>query len=382
MAQKLTIDTKLNKIISHEDATSVAHLAHPAEEAFSPGVISAVWGRQTEKDMFQPFFSEKRMNYDNSTRMASVAHSIGLHCQRGQKPQIPNQDDFFILERKEWLLFGVLDGHGENGHIISHFVQEHLPKSILEHFMKAAEDWRGSASTSFDEVQSQLLSAHEQIAISSGTTASVVLLSKGGEGPGMRLRSAFVGDSSIVYGHRPAGSSSWKAVPLGESHRPDREDEIVRIKAVGGEVLPSPGPKYPSRLLIGGTGGGLAMSRSIGDTEAANFGLINTPEVPPEVVLEEKDDHLVLVCSDGIWDVIEPAAAVQLVGKFSPDDTQKAAEKLAAKAQLRWQEQEDHIGVIDDITVILVRPGFGPGQATIPARTSDDLTAAAEGGAA
>lgn len=335
----------------------LSHVSHPAEKDFTPGKVAAVWGRQTDQDKFQPFFSGKGMNFDNHARFVNMPHSIGVHCQRGQKPHYPNQDDFFVLERKEWLLFGVLDGHGAEGHIVSHLGQEHLPKFVLQRFLPAAKDWKAAAIAAFEDVHCKIKADLGERANVSGSTASVALISRDAqdEGP-LKLQSAFVGDSSMVYAKRAIGATSWEVEQLGSDHKPDREDESQRIRAAGGEVSPSSGPRYPARLQL--LTGGLAMSRSLGDFEAATVGLVHTPEVPPEVVLEDGYEHLILICSDGVWDVIDAAQAVQLVGKFPPDDAQRAAEKLANKAQLRWQEQEDHVGVIDDITVILVRPGL------------------------
>jgi len=130
---------------------------------------------------------------------------------------------------------------------------------------------------------------------------------------------------------------------------------MERIESCGGKVLRSSSIRSPSRLLM--KSGGLAMSRSLGDFDGVPYGLTCEPEVPEEVLLEEQDEHIILICSDGIWDMIEPASAVQLVGRFSPENTQGAAEKLAAKAQVRWQEQ-DRGSCVDDITVCVVRPNF------------------------
>jgi serine/threonine protein phosphatase PrpC len=43
----------------------------------------------------------------------------------------PNQDNFILLKdfagiQKCWMI-GVMDGHGVNGHTVSHFVKQNLP---------------------------------------------------------------------------------------------------------------------------------------------------------------------------------------------------------------------------------------------------------------
>ena len=147
--RRVTIETKLVMMMDHfeksidssevdEDEArdnSLTMGSHPAQELYTPGKVCSVWGRSTEKDVYQPFFSGKAMNLDHFKNFANLNHMIGVHCQRGQKLNMPNQDDFCVVARQEWLVFGVMDGHGPNGHTISHFVQEHIPKRTLQHFL-------------------------------------------------------------------------------------------------------------------------------------------------------------------------------------------------------------------------------------------------------
>merc|ERR1719272_1290450 len=94
----------------------------------------------------------------------------------------------------------------------------------------------------------------------------------------------------------------------------------------------------------------------MGDFHATPHGLSSEPEIGTEVLLKECDEHIILACSDGVWDVIPPLQACQIAAKFRPDEVQKAAEKIVQKAQVRWQEMTGDC--VDDITVILVRPSF------------------------
>jgi serine/threonine protein phosphatase PrpC len=55
---------------------------------------------------------------------------IGYLCKKGLKDDTPNQDDFSILIDGDTKIFGVFDGHGTNGHKVSHFVHTFLPKYV------------------------------------------------------------------------------------------------------------------------------------------------------------------------------------------------------------------------------------------------------------
>eukprot|EP00930_Biecheleria_cincta_P043991 TRINITY_DN30178_c0_g1_i2.p1 TRINITY_DN30178_c0_g1~~TRINITY_DN30178_c0_g1_i2.p1 ORF type:complete len:491 (-),score=96.36 TRINITY_DN30178_c0_g1_i2:78-1433(-) len=356
-SRKITIQTKIGSLQGLDSQEGrLVELAHPAVDCCTPGAVASVWGKCSDQDKYQPFFSGKSMNFDRLSSFGDLPFEIGIHCQRGHKTHIPNQDDFFVLQREGWLLCGVADGHGQYGHEVSHFVQEHLPKSILSRFkpgLASADEWRTSAVGAFEDVVSKMKQDIPTKCQESGATASVVCLSRQEGGATSKLRTAHVGDSTVVYARKASADPSWEVRLVTRNHRPDREDEMRRIKQSNGEVVFSEHANQPPRLRV--PSGDMAVSRAFGDIDAVEFGLSSEPEVEDENILEDKDEHLVLVCSDGVWDVFEPQEAVNMVAKFAADDSQRAAERLAAKSQSRWQQQGS-AGVIDDITVILIRP--------------------------
>jgi serine/threonine protein phosphatase PrpC len=325
--------------------------SHPAQSVETPGQVVSIWGSIPRlEDKFVPYFAQKNINFDGD--LSRMRHRVGIVSHRGLKPESPNQDDFFVLARKERIMFGVLDGHGPLGHDVAHFAQEHLPKLIMERLRQDGEAWSEAVTQSVKELVTKARAEVPDKAEISGTTVSIAMLDREGgasEGP-MRLRCAYLGDSIAICAKRK-GKEPWQVTQLTDIHRPDREDEAKRIEEKGGKVREGRGAGNPARLLT--TEWNLAMSRSFGDFHAVPFGLSNEPEFSGDEVLEPDEQHLVLVASDGVWDVIPPAQAVQLVAKFKPDEAQLAVEKLIAKAQLRWQQQED---VVDDITAVLIWP--------------------------
>ncbi|GJP38392.1 hypothetical protein CLOM_g22835 [Closterium sp. NIES-68] len=142
----------------------------------------------------------------------------------------------------------------------------------------------------------------------------------GGEGGGMvaecvhePLAAETVGSTSVVLvvtaHHLVVGNCGdsravlcrgGKAVPLSKDHKPEREDEMKRVEKAGGRVIFWNG----YRVL-----GVLAMSRAIGDRYLKPYVI---PE--PEVTLTQRhpDDELVVLASDGLWDVISNEAAVDI----------------------------------------------------------------------
>merc|ERR1711974_400656 len=97
---------------------------------------------------------------------------------------------------------------------------------------------------------------------------------------------------------------------------------------------------------------GINMSRCIGDLMGhQECGLTAEPDVREQNI--QPEDHVLLVCSDGVWEFIEPLEAVQIVSEFEPTKAMMAAERLAKVAWDRWISKEGG-KVVDDITVVLV----------------------------
>lgn len=346
-------------------------MSHPAQDIQTPGMVVSVWGTATnDRDKFVPYFAQKGIHFGGE--VGTMKHCVGVMSHRGQKPDSPNQDDFFLLARGQNLLLGVMDGHGDQGHHISHFAQQRLPKYLTQRLRKG-ELWEAVTSGAFKDLSNAVKTEMTKEAECSGTTASVATLNldkdgTDGKGAAFRLRTAHVGDSMIVCAQRTSRSDRWEVTELTNLHKPDRDDERKRIQGAGGEVEESQGPGLSAYMMT--PTWKLGMSRSIGDLHAHRYGLSDQPELSSEVILKEGSESFILACSDGVWDVIPPDQAVAFVGKFTPEKSQTAVERLISKAQRRWQEMGSHV---DDITALLVWPGVkDPLNSVYEAEEGDD----------
>jgi protein phosphatase 1L len=158
--------------------------------------------------------------------------------------------------------------------------------------------------------------------------------------------------SSVVTQQRTPLIADELVVPLSIDHKPDRADETRRIVSTGGHVIrhSERGISFgPHRVYTADSLGGLAVSRSIGDSvfrlppHDAQPLVIATPEVL-ERRLEQSDFFLILA-SDGLWDVFTNGEACEWVlqRNGSPD---QAAQALVEEAYRR--------GSSDNITVVVV----------------------------
>jgi serine/threonine protein phosphatase PrpC len=81
---------------------------------------------------------------------------------------------------------------------------------------------------------------------------------------------------------------------------------------------------------------GLAMTRSLGDLAGRECGVIATPEVL-EVYLNTYD-KLLVIASDGIWEVLSNSEVMRIVAPYYDiRDSKSAAQSLIRQAVERWE---------------------------------------------
>merc|ERR1712217_1013982 len=97
---------------------------------------------------------------------------------------------------------------------------------------------------------------------------------------------------------------------------------------------------------------GLNMSRCLGDLMGhQDCGVSAEPEIKEHQISDL--DHVLLLCSDGVWEFIQPDEACAIIKDFTAENAAKAADALAKEAWDRWIKEEGG-SVVDDITVVLV----------------------------
>ncbi|KAH9677289.1 putative protein phosphatase 2C 76 [Citrus sinensis] len=215
-------------------------------------------------------------------------------------------------------MFGVFDGHG--GSRAAEYLKEHLFENLLKHpqFMT---DTKLAISETYQQTDVDFLESERDTYRDDGSTASTAVL------VGNHLYVANVGDSRTVI------SKAGKAIPLSEDHKPNRCDERKRIENAGGVVM------WAGTWRVGGV---LAMSRAFGNRMLKQF-VVAEPEIQ-DLEVDEGFELLVLA-SDGLWDVVPNEDAVALAR--TGEEPEIAARKLTETAFTR--------GSADNITCIVVR---------------------------
>lgn len=285
---------------------------------------------------------------------------IGFTCRKGKKPEAPNQDSWFVLQCEgHFSIYAVFDGHGSKGHDVSNFVKENLPKLILQDERFGTDQMQQMLTECFRLTQALLSAATKMGRLNaqmSGTTATIAIHDQSQN----RITVAWTGDTSAVVGRFVSKgaqrTSVMKPVAVTWDHKPDVDEERLRIEQGGGRVafdgyaahrVYTRDHEYP----------GLNMSRALGDILGqSDAGLSCEPSVSQHTL--HPDDYVLLICSDGVWEFVSLSEALTIIRGYPPSKAMQAVEKLVKEAWDRWVTEEGGT-VVDDITVLLVflRPG-------------------------
>ena len=248
---------------------------------------------------------------------------------------------------------GIFDGHGRDGRKCAMFAAQKMAEflvnraDLLDTPMLALKD--ASVNTNARMHLSDVCRTEY-----SGTTACYGLII------GAELYLGNVGDSRAVLG-RVGITGRVEAVDLTFDHKPEDKLEKRRIELSGGRVAQQeydPGQfDGPFRVFKANTAApGLAMSRSLGDLEAEKVGVI--PEADCYTRRLGRQDEIVIIASDGLWEVFNSKEAVEWVLEYMKDESKMnkmpVTQALVEEAQKRWTKLDDDDIVVDDTSVLLV----------------------------
>jgi len=248
-------------------------------------------------------------------------------------------------------IYGVFDGHGQKGHDVSNFVKDNLPKLIIRDARFKTNEMPQMLKDCFKKMQNLIITADRMKKLSaqlSGTTCTVVVH----DFVQKKLTFAHVADSTCCLNTFDDDSKKkLTGVAKTRDHKPDLPDERARIEKAGGRVVFD---GYANHRIYAKNGRypGLNMSRCLGDLLGhADAGCSCEPEVAEHMISD--NDHILFLCSDGVWEFMTAQEASDICKDFGPTKAMQAADKLAKEAWDRWIKEEGG-AVVDDITALLV----------------------------
>lgn len=286
--------------------------------------------------------------WDSPSKLQGLTE-LAVLCQKGQKSAAdptPNQDNFFIHHIGPISLYGVADGHGPFGHLVSFRLVQTIPYYIVNHpSYGVGKDWALILKDAFLAAHKDLedFCGAQNINIeASGAAGSVLVMEE------QTLHIAFIGDARIMLGSWNRRDS--RMVFVTTDHKPENEGEKERLTAAGSEVREIDGGSH--RIYLPGSNfPGLTMSRAFGDTACA--GVLREPEYH-KYLMQPSDEWYAIVASDGIWEFIEGEEATQMTAKkLRLKGTRETLQFLVNAARKRWQYCcGDYC---DDVTAILIQ---------------------------
>ena len=275
-----------------------------------------------------------------------------------------NQDSYLILEGvnglKDFNIFGVFDGHGPEGHLISQFITRYFQLEFKNNkLIKNIKDiniiYDKIRSNNFRMIKDIFINAdnilrdQEIESRNSGTTCIIVIHI------GEHIICANSGDSRAILIYDKNKKNNYKVFPLSVDSKPELKEEKDRIYKRGGIVEKirdqygqEIGPyrvwnkyrEYP----------GLAMSRSIGDFSGKNLGIIPDPQI-----IETNfgiNINYIVICSDGVWEFLDNDDVMKIGNKFYKENNPRGfCEEVVEYSTKCWRKEDV---VIDDITILAV----------------------------
>jgi len=265
------------------------------------------------------------------------------------------QDNFCVARlRSGWEVFGIFDGHGASGHWPSNRVAKTLPfflQSDSCSTLLSEDKTEAALSLALKSCQDDLMkrSIEEKVNVQACGSTAVVLLCKP--------------DSDVVWVANVGDSRGLLLAANGDplevtsDHTPIREDEVTRIRAMGGELISTPyaDGKIDNRICINGTRfPGIAMTRSLGDFCVKDIGVIAEPEIFKWSIHDCKDGYIFLAC-DGVWDYMSERDVTDLIVKALDEDASpsKVCQRILRQAQKCWA-REHKSKYCDDISCLLI----------------------------
>ena len=261
-------------------------------------------------------------------------------------------------------LFGVLDGHGQQGHFVSQYCRDYFIRVMDKYAQLCIRSKLTTADAIYKELKrtnyAYIIDAFNKADVHmeiekkfdysfSGTTCNIVFQFN------KYLVCASVGDSRGILVYDEGDHQNKGIFELSHDHKPDLPGEIERIFSSGGMVEQMKDPEGnlvgPPRVWKAGcTYPGLAMSRSLGDFQGKEAGVIATPEII-EYTIHSPSKYMV-ICSDGVWEFIKNEQVRDMGNAFlMKNDVGGFCTELVKFAVHSW-EQFDIIR--DDITVVCV----------------------------
>ena len=335
---------------------------------------------EPNNEEFQIFPLEVRNTYQNNIDNTSIIKMLrensikgfktyGEISKKGDQKDKSNNQDIDIIRLnigniKGFNLFGVLDGHGPDGHLISKFCKKYFIETLDEYTLSCIhnkistpeEIYNNLKNSNFIFIKQLFKNVEDEIkqikninSYLSGTTCTLVFQFN------QFLVCSNVGNSRaiLIYDNDNIIYPEQKIIQLSIDHLPDLPQEKERILYFGGRVDYFDDDKGTFRVFKNGFDyPGFKLSRTLCYFQAkeCECGVISEPQIT-EFKLDINSKYMV-ICSDGVWDVYTNEEIRDFANPFYiENDVLLFVRSLYQGAVSKCKEKDTYI---DDITVVCV----------------------------
>lgn len=274
-----------------------------------------------------------------------------------------NQDSYLALTKinnfSNFSVFAVFDGHGPHGHLVSQFLVKYFTNFFknnpqIKKCHKEMEIYNLLIHSNYKILRNSITLSEEKLKEQkdinleqSGSTCCIIIQIN------QKIICLNIGDSRAILLTEVIRED---ILNLSTDHKPDLKKELERIKKYGGVVQKkiyeggiSDGPfrVWTNSKL---ESPGLALSRSIGDTDATKLGVLAEPEFILKTI--KSNMKFVVIASDGVWELLSNKNVCDIIKPFYiSGDVKGGAEELIKVSGEKWAEEGNSA---DDITAIII----------------------------
>ena len=264
--------------------------------------------------------------------------SFSLEGTNGNGKSKINQASFIIKQNKTnedkiEYIFGVFDGHGTDGHLVSDAIYQFFNKISFYEIKH-----KSNILSLFSKLSKKINNSKKFDSIESGSTVVLIYVNSD------KIISINCGDSRAIL-----ITNEDKVIPLTTAHKPELLEEKTRIESSGGRV----DKEYkdgPYRVFNKNGDIGLEMSRCIGDQLAHSVGVSDIPEIK-KFNISDMEPLAIVIASDGIWKYMTHEEVLDIVTDYKNRKFADECSKDLVKKARSIGEKKGF--AIDDITCIV-----------------------------
>ena len=279
-----------------------------------------------------------------------------------------NQDSFLIFDSilgcKDVKIFGVLDGHGEHGDLLTQEIRDLFKDyfSNIKYYdnlinINGNSIYNYLSKNNFEKIYDIFKKINEIIhqkymsnnyCIKCGTTTNILIL---------------FSKKNIINKIISINLGNTKSILINENnqikqlnicHTPNNINEKIRIEKNGGEIGRAEWiNEGPIRIWYKGKrDSGLSITRSFGDFEAEQLGVISIPDIKDYNIDEEKI-KIIIIATEGLWTFLKNEKIMDIIlPYYKSHDIKSATKKLTEIAINIWKLKNPC--EISDITIIIL----------------------------